>query len=257
MSKNKMNKPNKANKPTGQPSPKPQQPARTVQPATTPAPPSQGPTATGHVKWQTYAAVVGAVGVLLGIAWGVFVYIAGSEQGTRTTEAAAALKQSLDMQSFPIVEFEKYQWLTNSSGKLSCSSPADGVYMYIRNTSTVPLHIDWFQHQILVGGKPYVLKEEKPKGRPDQGYTLPAGEHIANAVIGDDFAPLFAGLKGTETSPPLAFRVNVRYSTLVAKRCFELQTDIVVEDHCNGPLGQRRYSREGEQRGEISCPTGK
>jgi hypothetical protein len=212
--------------------------------------PSIGGSADRWSRGTTLATIASVVVSILALAWLIFLRFDGAEHGSKTAAAAVSVKEALDSQAYPVVKFKRYQWI----GPLdqSCERPANGVYLYLENASTVPVKVTWFQHDILIGHRS-LIDVGKPVGSPYTNYILAPGNSVANGYKDKTFEAIYSNMTGSPMNPPVTFKVWARYSTLTSnRRCFKYQMTVDLDHDCRAANTQQHSYRD-EKLEEIEC----
>ena len=166
-------------------------------------------------------------------------------QNGQTASVLESARHAFTSSAFPVVKFSHYQWTGGDPQRgLSCENPADGINVYVRNASNVPVYINSMHVTLRMGERQILEKAERILGSSASGINLAPGEVTAELKNGKDFKEYYTRLNGTNSATFLNFDVEVDYTSLPTRQCYQYRGTVTLLDSCHIPTQDHHYSSE-------------
>jgi hypothetical protein len=189
------------------------------------------------------ADVIIAIGAVVGIGLSLIQY-------RETAELVTAARESFLAQSFPVVKFSRYQWISNMA-EPTCDNPAHGINVYYKNMSGVPIAIEKADLKLAMGDRPILAGPAEVSVKIPGEAILAPGTESAVGYSGGEFSSIYKRLLGPDSYPHLNLQLSLVYRSLSSGRKYKYMGSVVILDDCRFSK-QQWYTNSGESANAIN-----
>jgi hypothetical protein len=170
-------------------------------------------------------------------------------QSSKTAELLDHARDAFVAQSFPVVKFDRYQWVNAPNASISCTNPTVGLNVYYRNFSGVPVIIEEADFNIKMGERPLFTGPAEIEDIQREA-ILPPGISLATGKTGSPIHEVYPRLRGRNAPPYMNFEMTITYRSLVSGKRYRYTGKVIMYEDCGLP-NQRFFALAGETLAEI------
>lgn len=166
-----------------------------------------------------------------------------------------AARDAFSAQAFPVVKFSHYQfYMPSTPSKGECDPSANGLNVYVRNFSGVPVVLTLFDVEFRMGQRPMFVQEAERSVGNAGDVVLAPGEIMGRGRLDKTFPDFYKRLRGTGIATFMNFDVKVEYASLSSGKRYSSTETITMLDDCRFPT-QRNFTRDKATIVELKEPT--